>query len=165
MNKNNIYLWILIVILSITLFIYLPRHEEELPEDTDIPNNEIIEEKLPAPAPVPAPIEYTVIDNEYILFKILKINKDSFDIYCKNNTDLNVVVAFDHFKVNDITLDPFWAGDLTPNEELTENISFVSYDFVQSNIENIEKMNFVFDVYEEQSFENIFSGEYEINLK
>ena len=161
MSKNNIYLWILIAILSITLFICLPRHEEELPENTDIPNNEVIEEISPAPAPT----EYIVIDNEYVLFKIIKINKDSFDIYCKNNTDLNVVVAFDHFKVNDVALDPFWAGDLTPNEELTENISFISYEFVQSNIESIEKMNFVFDVYEEQSFENIFSGEYEINLK
>ena len=78
--------------------------------------------------------------------------------YLVNKTDTPLMFSIDSASVNGFMADPFWATTVAGGKNSTSDITWMSSDLEENNIETVEELEFVVHVYPEDSW-----GDYLVN--
>lgn len=128
----------------------------ELPIANNVDNrNEIIQSN-----------DFIVVDNEYITFKILSIEKNPYwetyniNVSVTNKTKDILMVGWDKVLINNISIDPYWGVEVLNERTEDTFITFQQKDLEKNNIIEVKDIKFTLYVNNFNSWEHIFEENY-----
>lgn len=102
-----------------------------------------------------------IVDEDNIKFEITEIEHDNFWGYAwkvslENNTDETLVFTIDDVSVNGVMSNPYWAETVTAGHKANSEISWMSSDFEENDIEKVTEVSFELRVYDDDTFDDYF---------
>lgn len=106
-----------------------------------------------------------VVDQNNIKIYVLKMNdKDSFwgadvYVYIENNSSQNITVQARDVSINGFMISPSFSSDVTAGKKIYDSITFFESDLKDNDITDIEEIELKFDIFNADSWEDIFKTE------
>jgi len=80
-------------------------------------------------------------------------------LYIDNQTEQNIVVQVRDFSINDFMVDPLFSADVIAGKKSYDEISFLESDLEDNNIDQINKLEFTFHIFDKDSWQTIIDSD------
>lgn len=76
-------------------------------------------------------------------------------LYIDNQTEQNIVVQVRDFSINDFMVDPMFSADVISGKKSYDEITFLESDLEDNGIDQINKLEFTFHIFDKDSWQTI----------